>query len=512
LPLQDLAATGEGLALEATEEFTLTVGPHPFSPPRASVTHTRFAGHPHVLQGTRICLYLDPSREWRPELGMEGLLDRLWNWLDDAAAGRFDAATALYHPVGGVLHAHEGTPTIVVRDLPQRGGLIERCWFHARTPDRLDTAATHAGSSAAGLLIHAPRPMPYSAGTTLKDVADRLQEAGGANAGNALVAALLAATRRNPDGTPTYFVVAVPHPAVATPHLIAGRVSMDPSTAPTSTLSATTRIEWCPVSDERTEVTTRRDAARPTSSFIGTTVHVWGCGGLGSWIAEFIARAGAATIHLCDHGTVTGGLLVRQNYRELDVGASKANRLADHLRAIRDDITVITHPTAWPEGTDWLEPGATDVIIDATISLAIGTYLDAAARSPGRTATLAQVAVDLRTGSLGLLSVSPPGTPHGPRAIDLAAGPAVLASSALEPYHALWLDADPADEVIPTRGCSSPTFNGSAADLASSAATAVSLIGNQLVGPRAGTYLFSSAHSGTSPSLHFIAAADSQPS
>jgi hypothetical protein len=82
------------------------------------------------------------------------------------------------------------------------------------------------------------------------------------------------------------------------------------------------------VSDERTEVATRRDSQRPASAFYGKTVELWGCGGLGSWIAEFIARAGARRLILRDSGATSSGLLVRQNYTEDDVGLAKVTQLA----------------------------------------------------------------------------------------------------------------------------------------------------------------------------------------
>jgi tRNA A37 threonylcarbamoyladenosine dehydratase len=94
------------------------------------------------------------------------------------------------------------------------------------------------------------------------------------------------------------------------------------------------------MSDEREAVTTRRDISRPVNGFLGKSVHVWGCGGLGSWIAEFVVRAGAREITVCDPGIVTGGLLVRQNYTEAGIGDTKAQALARRLREIRDDITV----------------------------------------------------------------------------------------------------------------------------------------------------------------------------
>ena len=129
------------------------------------------------------------------------------------------------------------------------------------------------------------------------------------------------------------------------------------------------------MSDERQEVTTRRDDNRPVNGFQEKSVHVWGCGGLGSWIAEFIARAGASTITICDPSTVTGGLLVRQNYIEDDIGQTKAKALATRLSAIRDDLTVTVAEGNVPD--DPASFLAEDLILDATISNGITTYLDA---------------------------------------------------------------------------------------------------------------------------------------
>ena len=105
-----------GLELGDDEEFIVRIRPSLFLPPIVEVDHTRFLGYPHVLQGQRLCIYLDPSREWCPSHGIAGFLSRLWDWLTDAAGGAFDASTAMYHAVGGVLHQADGTPTIVVRE------------------------------------------------------------------------------------------------------------------------------------------------------------------------------------------------------------------------------------------------------------------------------------------------------------------------------------------------------------------------------------------------------------
>jgi hypothetical protein len=265
-------------------------------------------------------------------------------------------------------------------------------------------------------------------------------------------------------------------------------------------------IEWCRVSDERPEVTTRRDAQRPVNAFQGKTVLVWGCGGIGSWAAEFITRAGAPNIRLYDDAIVTGGLLVRQDYVEADIGNEKARALAARIRAISDRANVSTVTSTSPSD---LEDAITcaDVIIDATISIAVGQALSAVAATERPHAVLAQLATDTSTGTLGILTVSSPRDPDGPAVIDTRAGKTVLADPALEPYHTLWREPLDGHELIPTRGCSVPTFHGSAADLAAVAACLVNLLAIHLTTPVSGTHLIALPHApGSGPHHRFIAA------
>jgi hypothetical protein len=270
-------------------------------------------------------------------------------------------------------------------------------------------------------------------------------------------------------------------------------------------IDAKLQIEWCNMSDERQEVTTRRDDNRPVNGFQGKTIHVWGCGGLGSWIAEFIARAGAAHITVCDPGIITGGLLVRQNYVEDDIGHSKADALAARLRAIRDDLTVTVAEGALPEdSSDFV---SADLIIDATISNSITLCLDAFAALPEREALIAQVATDAKSGTLGILNICAPNLQLKPSEIDQNAGRTITSNGELELYHGLWRESLDDHELIPTRGCSVPTFHGSAADLAAVAATLVSLLGNHLrqtATALSGTHLIALPHADSGPRHYFL--------
>ena len=522
-----IATADGGLVLQEHEEFVLNLPASPLSATTVEVAHWRFAGYPHVLQGHRLCIFLDPAREWDPVRGgMRAYLNRLWSWLADAAAGRFDASKAMYHVVGGVLHHTPGTPTLVVR-APGPDQRFQIGYLVARTEHRLDLAYSPPpeGGAVRVPVVTVAGALPLGGGTTLAALLtylddpplDRLRKDPPQTRTQslAIMTSLAASATRNPDGSPQYLILAVPHPAGGPPHLLGARLPAPAADAlrrmahqqgsalniDASQIRSDLLIEWCPVSDERPAVTTRRDDKSPIGGFLGKHVHVWGCGGLGSWIAEFVVRAGASQMTVCDPGTVTGGLLVRQNYIEVDIGASKAHALARRLRAIDDNVAIHVRDSTLP---DLAALAGTDVIIDATVSIAMGHVLEHLAAAEGPRPVLAQVATDTRTGTLGLLSISAPATAQGPSSIDTVAGKKVLADPALELYHRLWQATPNDDELIPTRGCSVPTFHGSSADLAAIAATLMSFLGMHLTTPGSGTHLVALPHAAGSPHHHFV--------
>jgi hypothetical protein len=526
-----------GLPLGGHEEFIVTVGEFDLTPPHTEVDHSRFLHHAHVLQGQRLCLYLDPSREWDPINGFGGYLDRLVDWLGDAARGRFDPQTALYHAVGGVLHATSGAPTVVVRDAPRSRGRAQHGWLVTRTPHRFDlflvpppetTYADHvpvvmldadlplgAGTNLTGFLqmVDHRDPRPTADHThSVRNIDHRISD---------IVLSLLGASAiRKADGTPQRLIVAVPHPTGGPSHLLAASIPAAGSDhlralvrnarrrspmveIDLDDIDNTTPLEWWPVSDEREAVTTRRDSQRPVAAYAGKTVHIWGCGGLGSWIAEYVVRAGARRVVLCDSGSISGGLLVRQNYVETDIGDTKVEALAKRLRAISDTVEVATHHSMIPGEENLAE---VDLLIDATISVAISRLLDKLAETQHKRPVLAQFATDSRTGTLGILTVSMPPLQVGPLAIDRQAGKHILNDGAHEAFHCLWKPTTTGDELIPTRGCSVPTFHGSAADLAGVAASLTSILGAHIgaATPVSGTHLISLPHGEAGPLRTFV--------
>jgi hypothetical protein len=513
----DIARIDGGLPLGDHEDFNVTVGPSDLFPPRIDVDHLRFLHYAHVLQGYRLCLYLDAAREWDPIHGFGGFVDRLVEWLTDAASGRFDAQTALYHAVGGVLHLTVGAPTVVVRGGIRHGTRVQHGWFKKRTTHRFDLVQdppADAANTAHVPVLLLDADLPFGAGADLGSLMLRMDDpyfgypapgrglrTAPRNTGlsETFLTALGASAIRKPDGSPQAIVIAVPHPTGGPPHLLAASIPASGADHIRGLVRATrkrssmidinrsevdpkTAVEWWPVSDERAEVTTRRDSARPVAAFLGKTIHIWGCGGLGSWVAEYVVRAGAKRVALCDPGGVTGGLLVRQNFVEADIGNTKVEALAQRLRAISDSVEVLVHDAMASAVPDLAE---VDVIVDATVSVAISRLLDGAAATAERP-ILAQMATDARTGTLGIMTVSVPPLSIGPLTIDRQAGRKVTADGGLEAFHGLWQSPETGEEIIPTRGCSTPTFHGSAADLAGVAASLTSILGSHL---RAGTAL-----------------------
>lgn len=528
-----------GLPLASHEDVTVWVGPTDLAPPRVEVGHDRFVGYPHVLQGRRLCLYLDVAREWDPLNGLGGLLDRLFDWFADAASARFDAQNALYHAVGGVIHAADGAPTVVVRQTLQPCRRAQHGWLIRRTPHRWDLElrrpADTEGADHAPLIL-LDTDLPLGGGGSLKDllihIGTRASEplhpdspymsVPADRSAATLVTVLGASAIRKPDGSCQRFVLAVPHPTGGPPHLLAAcipasgadhlRALVRANRGASATieiepvqLDPATPLHWWPVSDERPEVTNRRDAARPVASYDGKTIAVWGCGGLGSWIAEYVVRAGAKKVLLCDPGTISGGLLVRQNFTESDVGDNKVAALARRLNAVNDAVEVAVYDALSPSIEDLLE---TDAVIDATVSVAVSRLLNQLASIRGERPVLAQVATDSRTSTLGMLSVSAPPLRAGPLIIDRAAGETVGRDAALEPFQQLWDSSAPGSQVIPTRGCSTPTFHGSAADLAAVAGSITSFLSAHLRPACAlsGTHLFSLPHGEAGPLRQFIPA------
>lgn len=92
-----------------------------------------------------------------------------------------------------------------------------------------------------------------------------------------------------------------------------------------------------------------------------------GAGGLGSPIALYLAAAGVGTIGLVDGDTVELSNLQRQVlFVDADVGASKAERGAAHLRALNPLIEVRAHPVRITADNAEAIAAGYDLLVDGT--------------------------------------------------------------------------------------------------------------------------------------------------
>ncbi|WP_419551743.1 ThiF family adenylyltransferase [Candidatus Poriferisodalis sp.] len=503
----------DGLPVKSRERINITVGPEfPWVPPTASVKHWDWAGFPHVLLGRQLCLYLDPSTQWDPNNPVNNYLCRLAEWFTDAIAGDFDPGTALFHPVGGVPHRTPGAPTIVVTEplpLDQEGFRFQRIQVRDRTPHCIEVVSWRRKpaleDTRIALLVILPEMLPIGAGTRLSDLACivTLQQSSGARKRLTKRLRELADDLGNDD--PLQLVIAVPNPANQGQrgyHLIAAHIgnehvsqSLSAATSRRPTQPPSRRepeLLWLYVDDSREALSVRRDRSQPIQQYRGLKVELWGCGALGSWIAEFLARAGTSQITIRDYGHVTQGLLVRQNYTHADVGRHKVDAVADRIRAINSSINVrpVRHicQLAANEELDC------DIIIDVTVSTSVATAIEDAQGNGNIQVPVVQLAADSESASLGIVTVCHPSSDSTTNDIDVALQERVENDPALAAFRGLWNPDEPAP-ITPALGCSVPTFRGSGADLAAIASEGLNLAARLLSRRVSGGYLFSTPSS-----------------
>lgn len=233
---------------------------------------------------------------------------------------------------------------------------------------------------------------------------------------------------------------------------------------------AQAQISWVRVMENRPEVTTRRDANSSATAIHGRRILILGCGALGAPIAEYCVRAGAASIRILDNDVVTPGILVRQPYADGEVGRPKAEALAARLNMIRRDKPVSAAVgSASITLTEGAPPTEYDLVVDATADSAVSSLIELRrSRAPEQWPPVISLMVghDARRGIVAVAKHNATGAGrHIFRRLALAS-------------RGQYADrlADIAEDFFPLRqrsvtfqpepGCSSPTFVGSAADLA----------------------------------------------
>ena len=354
-----------GLELKEREDFVLSISPDfPFTYPSTDVRHERFKSFPHVNWTRHLCLY-QSKIEWNPADGLYGYLDRLKLWLSRAAINDMDPVEGPLHPPVNIIDYNQ-KPFIIRANCPVEAG---EYWLGLaellKLPNRFelvgwnDLTGDWPAERYPALAIILPSSLPIEFPENGKDFFVELNKVGIER--HRVLINLTHAAILTPENQNAYIVLAMPmrrsldgktkhHIAVWTIDAenvnrlkTASSSANDPEQIKMIkdemkdliySIFELSPIKWCPVMEDRSEIIVRRDKESPISWFSGKKVLILGCGALGSWAAEIIARTNPSVIYLVDNSMVKPGLIARQNYTLNDIGSSKAMALKQRLKLL----------------------------------------------------------------------------------------------------------------------------------------------------------------------------------
>lgn len=138
-----------------------------------------------------------------------------------------------------------------------------------------------------------------------------------------------------------------------------------------------------PAQFERAEILIGAEGVRRLAA---SHVFVAGLGGVGSWCAEALARAGVGRLTLVDHDTVAASNINRQLPAMLStVGMTKAEVMARRIRDINPDCDLrLDTRFITPENVASLLPADADYVVDCIDSLNCKVALLATAHARGQ--------------------------------------------------------------------------------------------------------------------------------
>lgn len=484
-----------GLPIRAREPFTLHVPPvFPFDYPFVVTPHRRFAGFPHVQWMCHPCLY-GSAADWKPEEGMYGFIARLDGWIRDAALNNLDPDDAPLHPpvayatVERLVVPRANTPRVEhstwigFAKLHQLNNRTEIVGWSDSLSDE------HSDFFAPAILLHKPLPFEYPG--TVRALLNELERHQIPFA--PFVRMLASCATVTGVGTPLIVVLGTPMRRVepggcAFQHLAVWEISVqdadklrelraasggdsaaasEEAIAKVAKWAVEAQVGWCDVREMRPEVTQRRDQASPMGWFHGKRVAIWGCGAIGTHVADSIVRAGVSCLELVDNATVGPGVLVRQTFDDTDIGRQKAEALGERLGRVNPDLrinVVIRDLLQLMSSADPLPD--VDLMIDCTASTAVRMMLERTLCDLDDHPPIASMGVAHDAGS-AIATLSTPRHRGGPldliRRLKLEACRKPGLADLREKF---WPTNRRVANFQPEPGCSEPTFVGSDADLA----------------------------------------------
>lgn len=485
-----------GLEFRDRERLHLLIYPDfPFLKPEIYFSHRRFIGKPHVQWGAYICLYQSIEAEYQPSDGLFGFFERVDQWMAAAGSGQLDPEDAPLHPP--VAYTSSTTKFVIKADTPadqpDQTFWIGRANLTQVRADRFDVVGwTHlddweeidpAQPVAAAFILKQPLATEYP--TKVYDLI-KLVETAGLRFGT-LWRMLRLFALLTPVDQPARMIFGAPMRRRAEgeplkPHLTVWEIAAEPLAALRALIRssdedqasndevinwlATADLEWCYVMEDRPEIVLRRDGGALASTLAGKRVLLFGCGALGSAIAETVVRAGAASIRLIDNAYVKAGVLVRQRYGDADIGRPKANALKDRLDGLGLPCVVSTEVANLAnQALARFTPDEWDIVIDASASVSVAHRIERELKDRALPLPLVSLSVS-SAAQHGSVAVKMPGYGGGLHQIARQGKLAAFATSAQHPLtKAFWPAREDVKVFQPEPGCSAPTFIGSAADI-----------------------------------------------
>ena len=505
-----LMETSEGgLELREREDFILWIPPDfPFEYPSLTVAHNRFANFPHVVWSKALCLY-QSKIEWNPSDGLYGFFDRLKLWLGKAAINDMDPIEGPLEPPHHVTDFSQ-VPFVIRANAPVQAGKswlglaeLKKCKNRIELTGWNDLTGSWPASCVPALACILPKSLPMEFPKKGEDFFNELVKQGIDR--DRILRDMALAALFAPKGEPIHFIIGMPmrRAADGTPklHIAIWSTDSEFSESLRNTISeegdseklrslrkgladalyalfSVSTIKWCRVMEDRSEIVSRRDKRSPVAWLSGKRILILGCGALGSWVGEIVARACPCEIDLVDNSIVKPGLLARQNYRLEDIGSNKAVALAERLGSIAQG-TIIQNFNAEAHRfiTEEVDRfGRYDLVLDCTASGIFQMKLERDwGTFGGRTPLLVSMIIDAKAECcLGVVLRPNSGGGIWNAFVQLKLK-LCLSTNRKDIVSAFYSEQSYKDMFQPEPGCSDPTFSGSTADVTSLSATALNL-------------------------------------
>lgn len=480
----------EALSIIVDQEF-------PFSIPSIDFKHKRFIGHPHVQWGSHICLYQSSEIEWVSSDGIIGFIDRLNQWFRAAAINKLDPIEEPLHPP--VVYTNStmrfvpitDTPIVTAGDGAWVGSvkLSQRNKYCYDITEWLDKTEQIDRGTYRALAILSDSPFPMEYPDTVYSLITTLTNTGLTFVDLYLEIASIAFEFE--DDQDVYVVIGSPmrrkrEDETLRQHLAVWRIS--------STIigelkksflnrvieekraedvdefirwAATAKTEWCRILENRDEIVVRRDKNTLIRETTNKRVLLLGCGALGSFIAEYLVRAGVESINLIDNGIVSPGILVRQQFKSSSVGFSKASALSVHLNQLGSQTNVsYEYKKIKSDFLREINLNEYDIIINATASRSVDLALEFGMKTHSIDIPLLSCSISSES-ECGMITTRMPEFLGGPYAISRSSKIAEFKRNSMSVFGNLfWPDKNKIKLFQPEPGCSDPTFIASAADIA----------------------------------------------